>query len=117
MSTIRLGVLISGGGTTLMNLLQEIGAGRLSAEIPVAIADRACGGIEKARAAGLKCELVARRGFDSSTEFSDAVFERLRESEVDLVILAGFLSRLEIPQDYVHRVMNIHPALIPAFCG
>jgi phosphoribosylglycinamide formyltransferase 1 len=114
---IRLGVLISGGGTTLVNLLQEIRAGRMSAEVPAVVADRPCAGIDKARGAGLACELVARRSFAGIETFSAAVFDRLREARVDLVVLAGFLARLEIPDDFVHRVMNIHPALIPAFCG
>src|SRR5689334_11037451 len=92
---IRLGVLISGGGTTLVNLLQEISTGRLPAEIPLVIADRMCGGIDKARSAGLTCELFARRTFDSTTAFSASVFDALRNTDVDLVVLAGFLSRLE----------------------
>jgi formyltetrahydrofolate-dependent phosphoribosylglycinamide formyltransferase len=114
---IRLGVLISGGGTTLVNLVAEIREGRLPAEIGAVLADRACGGIDKAGALGLDCELIARRTFDSLEAFSGAVFDRLRKARVDLVVLAGFLARLEIPDDFTNRVMNIHPALIPAFCG
>jgi folate-dependent phosphoribosylglycinamide formyltransferase PurN len=81
------------------------------------IADRSCSGIDKARAAGLLCDLIARRGFDSPGAFSRAVFDQLRAADAELVVLAGFLARLEIPDDFAHRVMNIHPALIPAFCG
>jgi formyltetrahydrofolate-dependent phosphoribosylglycinamide formyltransferase len=114
---IRLGVLISGGGTTLANLQREINAGRLSAEIPIVIADRTCGGIDKAQAAGLDCQLIARRSFADVNAFSTAVFDQLRSANVDLVVLGGFLARLEIPDDFAQRVMNIHPALIPAFCG
>ncbi|MBL8850532.1 MAG: phosphoribosylglycinamide formyltransferase [Planctomycetaceae bacterium] len=114
---IRLGVLISGGGTTLVNLLQEIGSRRLTAEIPIVIADRPCAGIDRARDAGLECDLLPRRSYSGVDTFSAAVFDRLRTATVDLVVLAGFLARLEIPADFVHRVMNIHPALIPAFCG
>lgn len=115
---IRLGVLISGGGTTLANFLAQIAAGTLNAEIVLTVASRAgCGGIDKAKAAGIPCDVIERRDHASLAEFSDAVFARCRERQVDLVTLAGFLSRLEIPDDFVHRVMNIHPALIPAFCG
>jgi phosphoribosylglycinamide formyltransferase 1 len=60
---------------------------------------------------------VPRRGAASAGDFSQAVFDGLRAAEVDLVVLGGFLARLEIPADFAHRVMNIHPALIPAFCG
>jgi len=114
---IRLGVLISGGGTTLVNLLREIGANTLSAAIPIVIADRLCAGIDRARAAELHCEFIPRKTFDSTAAFSETVFTALRAAEVDLVVLAGFLSRIDIPADFANRVMNIHPALIPAFCG
>ncbi len=115
---IRLGVLISGGGTTLTNFLAKIDAGLLDAEIPIVIASReGCGGIARASDAGLQCEVVSRRHFDDVDDFSRAVFDRLREAEVDLVTLAGFLALLRIPDDFTLRAMNIHPALIPAFCG
>lgn len=115
---VRLGVLISGGGTTLTNFLAEISAGRLSAEVSMVIASRAdCGGVAKARAAGLDCAVVERRQFASVAEFSKAVFDNCRSARVDLVTLAGFLSLIEVPDDFRWRVMNIHPALIPAFCG
>ena len=114
---IRLGVLISGGGTTLVNLLREIGANTLSAEIPIVIADRLCGGIDRTRAAKLHCEFIPRKTFDSTAAFSETVFRALRAAEVDLVVLAGFLSRIDIPEDFASRVMNIHPGLIPSFCG
>jgi len=115
---IRLGVLISGGGTTLLNFLECIEDGSLNAEVALVIASSVdCRGIERAQQAGLNCCVVARRGFGNTATFSERVFELLREAEVDLVTLAGFLSLLEIPTDFHHRVLNIHPSLIPAFCG
>ncbi|MEX0716266.1 MAG: phosphoribosylglycinamide formyltransferase [Planctomycetaceae bacterium] len=115
---VRLGVLISGGGTTLANFVREIEAGTLAAEIPIVIASRAdCGGIAKTEAAGIPCDVIRRQEFDSLEAFSDAVFERLRAARVDLIVLAGYLLLLRIPADFRHRVMNIHPALVPAFCG
>ncbi|MBW3540891.1 MAG: phosphoribosylglycinamide formyltransferase [Planctomycetes bacterium] len=115
---LRLGVLISGGGTTLTNFVRQIDEGRLRAEIPLAIASRGdCAGVGRARSAGLTCEVLPRRDFADTGDFSRAIFERLRAAQVDLVTLAGFLSLLEIPDDFHLRVMNIHPALIPAFCG
>lgn len=115
---IRLAVLISGGGTTLDNFLAKIAAGELSAEIPLVVASRAdCGGIAKARRAGLRCEVIERKGFPSANEFSDAIFAHCRDARVDLVTLAGFLALIRIPADFEGRVLNIHPALIPAFCG
>jgi phosphoribosylglycinamide formyltransferase 1 len=114
----RLAVLISGGGTTLMNLLEKNRAGQLNAEFPIVIASKEeCRGVERARNAGLKCEPVARSEFDSVETFSDRIFELCREAQVDLVILGGFLSLVQIPNDFENRVINIHPSLIPAFCG
>ncbi len=115
---IRLGVLISGGGTTLVNFLKKIGAAELNAEIAVVIASRdGIAGIERAREAGLACEVIARKQFDSVETFSVKIFDRCRAAQVDLVTLAGFLSLIRIPPDFERRVLNIHPALIPAFCG
>jgi formyltetrahydrofolate-dependent phosphoribosylglycinamide formyltransferase len=115
---IRLGVLISGGGTTLANFLRRIEDDQLRAEIPIVIASRpGCGGLDHARAAGIRTEVVARKACTSVEDFSDRIFALLRETRVDLVPLAGFLSLIRIPDDFANRVMNIHNALIPAFCG
>jgi phosphoribosylglycinamide formyltransferase 1 len=115
---IRLAVLISGGGTTLTNLVAKIKAGLLSAEIPIVIASRPdCGGIARAAEAGLRCDVVQRKSFANVADFSAAIFEHCRESSVDLVICGGFLSLLTIPSDFSGRVINIHPSLIPAFSG
>ena len=115
---IRLAVLISGGGTTLTNFLEQIQAGNLPAEVPLVIASRgACGGVDLARRAGLRCEVVERGSFTGAVSFSAAIFDLCREARVDLVTLAGFLALIQVPDDFAFRVMNIHPALIPAFCG
>jgi phosphoribosylglycinamide formyltransferase 1 len=115
---LRLAVLISGGGTTLINFLEQIAAGRLNAEVALVIASRAdCGGVDRARRGGLRCEVVERKSFAGVAPFSAAIFELCREAQVDLVTLAGFLALIEVPDDFAMRVMNIHPALIPAFCG
>jgi len=115
---IRLAVLLSGGGTTLQNLIEKIAAGELRAEIALVIASRAdCGGIAKAEKAGIPCRVISRPDFEGLEPFSEAVFDACREANADLVTLAGYLSLLQIPDDFALRVMNIHPALIPAFCG
>lgn len=115
---IRLGVLISGGGTTLLNFLDQIRGGQLNAEIPLVIASQKnCKGVERTRNAGLDCQVIRPRDFESVQDFSDAVFASLRAARVDLVVMAGFLSLLQIPDDFHLRVINIHPSLIPAFCG
>jgi phosphoribosylglycinamide formyltransferase-1 len=115
---IRLAVLISGGGTTFVNFRQAIAAGQLQAEIPLVIASRRdCGGIAKAEQAGIRCVVLPRKDFPSVEAFSEAIFALCREVQADLVTLAGFLSLIRVPDDFLGRVMNIHPSLIPAFCG
>jgi phosphoribosylglycinamide formyltransferase 1 len=115
---IRLGVLISGGGSTLANFQSQINQGCLDAEIPLVIASRPdCAGVARARDAGLNCQIVERRKFPSVEEFSSLLFESCRQARVDLVTLAGFLALVRVPEDFLNRVMNIHPSLIPAFCG
>lgn len=115
---LRIAVLISGGGTTLENFNAAIGAGRLHAEIPLVIASRRdCGGIGKAERAGIPVRVIVRKEFPSVEAFSSEIFAACRAVEADVVALAGFLSLVHVPDDYLGRVMNIHPSLIPAFCG
>ena len=115
---VRLGVLISGGGRTMLNLVERIQDGSLHAVIPLVIASQAeCAGVGRAQSAGLNCEPLVRRDFDSVAAFSDAIFARMRELQVDLVVMAGYLCLVKIPEDFEHRILNIHPSLVPAFCG
>jgi phosphoribosylglycinamide formyltransferase 1 len=115
---IRLAVCVSGGGTTLQNLIDQIRAGRLRAEIVQVVASKPrIGAIERADAARIPLALAPRKVAKSLADFSASVFALIRHSKADLVILGGFLSLVEIPPDYHHRVLNIHPALIPAFAG
>ncbi len=115
---LRLGVLISGAGTTMLNLADCIRHRRISAEIALVISSNPrAQGIERARSLGLPVNVVPRKQYDSAEEFSDRVFQLLRSADVDLVVLAGFLSLLEIPGEFRWRVMNIHPALLPAHGG
>jgi phosphoribosylglycinamide formyltransferase-1 len=114
---VRLGVLLSGGGRTLLNLLDEIRAGRLAAEVAIVIASRDCKGVERARAAGLDVRVVPYREMPDTETYSARLVELLDAAEVELVCLAGFLSLWHIPERYEGRVMNIHPALLPSFGG
>lgn len=114
---LRLAVLISAGGTTLQNLIDRTAQGRLNAEIVTVISSRAeVYGLVRAQQAGLPHEVVARKG-KTREQFGQAMYERIRAVNADLVCLAGFLEFLPIPPDFTHRVINIHPSLIPSFCG
>jgi formyltetrahydrofolate-dependent phosphoribosylglycinamide formyltransferase len=115
---IRLGVLLSGSGTTLQNLVDEITAGRLNAEIKIVIGSRpGLLGLQRASDAKLANFVVDRQGAQSVADFSRKVFGLLDDAEIDLVVLAGWLCLLELPGKYTAKAMNIHPALLPSFGG
>src|SRR5687768_1368788 len=114
---IRLAVCASGGGTTLQNLLDRIAAGSLAAEVVQVVASRpSIGAIDRAKAAGVPVAVVPRRG-KTPEEFSRGVFDPVRAAGADLVVFGGFLVLVAIPPDFAGRVLNVHPSLIPAFCG
>jgi phosphoribosylglycinamide formyltransferase-1 len=117
-STLRLAVLISGGGTTLRNLIEKIGAGKLDAQIVLVISSNpAAAGLEFACAANIPLLVVERNSYSMPEAFRDAIFGPVRVSKAQLVVMGGFLKHVLIPDDFAGRVINIHPALIPAFCG
>lgn len=114
---LRLAVLLSGAGRTLANLLDHIRAGRLAAGVEVVIASRPdAGGITIAAAAGIPA-VVHPRGGRPVAEWSRELFDVCRSFRVELVVMAGFLQRVDIPADFAGRVINIHPSLLPAFGG
>lgn len=117
-SPLKLAVLISGGGSTMVNLQQHILDGQLHGRIVLVIGSNAkAGGIEKARALGLGVRLIERKAYADTPAFSSAVFDACRAAGAELIVLAGFLSLLQIPADYTGKVVNIHPALLPKFGG
>ena len=115
---IKLAVLISGGGTTLQNFIDKIDAGELNASIEVVItSSRKAHGLERAKQAGIPACVVRRKDCPTLAAFGEANFEIICKYKADLVCLAGYLKLIPIPDDYDGRVMNVHPALVPAFCG
>jgi formyltetrahydrofolate-dependent phosphoribosylglycinamide formyltransferase len=116
--SVRLGVLISGGGTTLVNILEYIKEGTLNAEVPVVISSRSkVAGVERAKNAGLDVKILRKKDYPDIDEFSRQIEQTLVAANVDLVIQGGWLCLWKIPQRYENRVMNIHPALLPSFGG
>jgi formyltetrahydrofolate-dependent phosphoribosylglycinamide formyltransferase len=114
----RLGVLISGGGRTMVNIQNRIEAGELNAEIVLVVSSRAdVKGIERAKNIGLEPRIIRRKDFDDIDSFSSKIFDELKKAKVDLVVQAGWLCLWRIPKKYENRVMNIHPALLPSFGG
>ncbi len=118
-SPLKLGVLISGGGTTLENLIQCIADGRLrEVEIAVVISSRGnVRGVEIARAADLPLAICRKQDYDTEVAHSGAVTATLDAAGVDLVVLAGYLCYWHLPEHYHGRAINIHPALLPAYGG
>lgn len=115
---IRLGVLLSGGGTTLMNLLNCIKKGTLNAEVAVVVSSRlTVAGVEKAKAAGLNVKIIRTRDYPDIDRFSEAIEQELVAADVELVVQGGWLCLWKIPPRFENRVMNIHPALLPGFGG
>ncbi|TWT48622.1 phosphoribosylglycinamide formyltransferase [Botrimarina hoheduenensis] len=111
-------MLISGGGRTLKNLIELIAEDQLPVEIALVIAssDKA-GGLAHAAAAGIPHSVVQRPDYASDELFGAAVFSRCRTAGVDLVVMAGWLKLTPVPDDFIGRVVNIHPSLLPAFGG
>jgi len=111
-------VLISGSGTTLENLVDHIQAGELDAEVRGVVSSREDAyGLQRADNHGIPGAAVPRKQFDDIHAFNEALWAAIRKHDPELIVLAGFLSLLEVPPDFHNRILNIHPALIPAFSG
>jgi len=118
-SPLRLGVLISGGGTTLQNLAEGIRDGTLNATIAAVISSNPHAyGLQRAAKLGLPaCTITRKECGGDVPAFSARLVAELQEKRVDLVVMAGFLSLWHIPPEFHGRVMNIHPALLPSPFG
>jgi phosphoribosylglycinamide formyltransferase 1 len=115
---LPIAVLISGGGTTLRNLLEKIAAGTLPVEIRLVISSSPqAQGLSFATEAGIQSLVIEKQNAASPEQFSERVFSACRAAGVRYVVMGGFLKHVLIPPDFENRVINIHPALIPAFCG
>lgn len=116
--SIRLGVLISGSGRSLQNLIDRVADGSLSARIETVVSSHpGVKGLERARAAGIPAAVVHYRDFKDVDAFSRAVTAALDRHPADLIVMAGFLRRWIFPAAYEGRVLNIHPALLPKYGG
>lgn len=103
--------LLSGGGRTLLNLLDAIEDGRLDARIAGAVASRPCAGVERAQARGVRTQII--RGMIPA----ERLLSLAREHDATWVVLCGYLQKIDIPRELESRVVNIHPALLPKFGG
>src|SRR5438874_5741683 len=115
---VRLGVLLSGSGRTLQNLIDRIQDGSLPARIEVVISRHpGVKGLERAEKNKIPAVTVDYKSFPDPRSFSDAVSQQLDRYPIDLVVMAGFIRRYLFPRKFQGRVLNIHPALLPDFGG
>lgn len=118
---LKLAVLVSGGGTNLQAIMDSIADGRITnARIEVVISNnKHAYALERAAKAGIPAKCVSPKDYPDRAAFNDALLAALEESGVDLVVLAGCLVVIpeKIVDRYENRIINIHPSLIPAFCG
>jgi phosphoribosylglycinamide formyltransferase-1 len=115
---LRLGILLSGGGRTMTNIQQEIDDGRLNAEIVAVVSSLSkVKGVQFARDLGVEPVIIRKKDNPDVEQFSARIATVLDEAQVDLVVQAGWMCLWHIPTNYENRVMNIHPALLPAFGG
>ncbi len=115
---LNLAILISGSGTTLQNLIDKINDKTLNANIQIVISSAPdTYGVKRAEQNNIPVSIVQRKGFNNSEIFSNTIINEIEKYSVDLIILAGFLHLFKIPDKYTGKVMNIHPGLIPSFCG
>lgn len=118
---LKIAVLVSGGGTNLQAILDAIDAGEIqNTEVSVVISNNpGAYALERAKAKGIEALCISPKDYETRDAFNEAFLEKLNTYQVDLVVLAGFL--VVIPEkmiaQYRNRIINIHPSLIPSFCG
>ena len=118
---LRVGVMVSGGGTNLQAILDSIDNGTIrNARVEAVISNnRNAYALERARNHGIEAVCVSPRDYESREQFNEALIEKVNEYQLDLIVLAGFLVAIPAAmiQRYRNRIINIHPSLIPSFCG
>ena len=118
---LRVGVMVSGGGTNLQAILDAIDSGTLrNAEIAVVISNNpGAYALERARNHGIEGLCISPKSFDTRDAFHEALLAKVDEYSLDLIVLAGFLVTIPAAmiQKYKNRIINVHPSLIPSFCG
>lgn len=118
---LRIGVMVSGGGTNLQSIMDNIDSGAITnAEIVVVISNNpGAYALERAKKHGIEAVCISPKNFPDRDAFNEALLEKVNEYDLDLIVLAGFLVRIPpaMIEKYRNRIINIHPSLIPSFCG
>jgi phosphoribosylglycinamide formyltransferase 1 len=118
---LKIAVLVSGGGTNLQAIIDNIDQGRITgARIEAVISNKKdVYALERAHNYGIKTSVISPKDYDNREEFSQALLSQINSYQVDLIVLAGYLVIIPeiLIQNYKNKIINIHPSLIPAFCG
>ena len=115
---MKIAVLLSGNGTTLQNLIDKTASAMIDAEIVCVISSRADAyGLERARKHNIPAYHTTVSFKQDSAQFNREIWGWVREHKAELVVLAGFMCLIEVPEDYANKIINVHPALLPAFGG
>lgn len=117
---LKIGVMVSGGGTNLQAIIDKITSGELDCRIMTVVASKpGVYALERAAKLGIPSAVISRKGFESFEAYDDALIAHMKAHEVELVVLAGFLSLLgeKFVMTYKNAIINVHPSLIPSFCG
>ena len=121
MEKAKIAVLVSGGGTNLQALIDAVDSGIItSGEIALVISNNSGAyALERAKNAGIKSAVVLKKELGSQQAFEQKIKDLLTENGIDFIVLAGFMSILseDFTKDYPERILNVHPSLIPSFCG
>lgn len=118
---LRVGVMVSGGGTNLQAILDAIDSGKITnAKVEVVISNNpGAYALERARNHGIEAVCISPKSFENRAAFNEAFLKKTDEYNLDLIVLAGFLVTIpeEMIRRYRNKIINIHPSLIPSFCG
>ncbi|RKD29037.1 phosphoribosylglycinamide formyltransferase [Thermohalobacter berrensis] len=120
MSLVKIGVLISGSGTNLQSIIDNIKLGKINGKISIVISNKKeAYGLTRAKKNGIDSLFLDRKQFDSHLDYDKAIIEEFKKRGVELVVLAGYLKILtkEFVKEFRNKIINIHPSLIPSFCG
>jgi len=120
MKKTKIAVLISGSGTNLQAIINSVESGNISGNIEMVVSDRKNAyGLERAKKFGIDTFYFGKGNYDNKLERDNALLKKLKEKEIDLIVLAGYLSILPkfIVKEYENKIINVHPSLIPKYCG
>lgn len=117
---IKIGALVSGGGTNLQAIMDAIDTQGIDAKVVTVVSNKdSAYALERAEKRGIESVVISKKSFDKNVEYEKALIKHFNDRDVDLIVLAGFMVILgkTFVDAFENRIMNIHPALIPSFCG